>query len=725
MVLLAYPVVGTAFGKYSILRELGRGSMGVVYLAEDQSLGRQVALKVLTPSLSNDEDFKSRFRLEARSIASLNHSHVVRVHNLDEIDGLLTIDMEFLEGGDLFAHLSRGMSYSEIVQVGAQVLGALDACHQRDVIHRDVKPTNILLDAHGLAKVADFGLAKMLESQMNASYVSLRTSGYFLGTPRYAPPEAWDAAEPDPAWDVYSLGVVLYEALSGRPPYKSNTPMSLVKEMVEKEVVPLRTAVPEVSAPLADLVDSMIAKQRDRRPQSAMEALNRLTATPEYAQSSSANSATLLAPRQRRPGRKHHWPKTLVNLLPALAALVVFALVITAYAVTRSSPRTETPQEPAAEQMVLQQTAFGPEILPAESIVRLAKSPAAEWRVYNAVLTTGDEAHSGSALRFNNASDADSIVLLFPEWLCVLNASKDLGRVSVDGSWGQLAGPAGTLLRLGRLEGLLQIVDEERLIAGTLQLTDERLNDHWQAHLQLSATDRPVTDTEVLLTFERERSLPALLCNELLPRRLDWAMEFERRLPALAEARIDAVDVGSAELAIDGRLHEPFWLMRSLAAGESRAIPGIPRNQRANLLVRRSGNRLLLGITIPEWSSGQARLELAAQTTFVVPTDSSPRWLMLHDSATDTHVIQNLLSGAVGAPDDFECALDRSQTALTAEIAVDLDALSPDEPVSRVRLNLQVKASNDESELPVVIWGWPGVGATEHGALIVIPETDS
>ncbi|GMV92854.1 MAG: hypothetical protein AMXMBFR82_26320 [Candidatus Hydrogenedentota bacterium] len=724
MVRFAYPAMGTAFGKYSIVRELGRGSMGVVYLAEDQSLGRQVALKVLTPSLSTDEDFKSRFRLEARSIASLNHPHVVRVHNLDEIDGLLTIDMEFVAGGDLFAHLSRGMSYSEIVHVGAQVLDALDACHQRDVIHRDVKPTNILLDAHGLAKVADFGLAKMLESQMNASYVSLRTSGYFLGTPRYAPPEAWDAAEPDPAWDIYSLGVVLYEALSGRPPYKSNTPMSLVKEMVEKDVAPLRTAVPEISAPLADLVDSMISKQRDRRPQSALEALNRLTATSEYAQGSSAGSATVLAPRPRQPRRKPHWPRKFLKVLPALAALVVLALVITAYAVTRSAPGAETPPEPAAEQMVLQQNAFASAILPAETIAELAKSPAAEWRVYTAVLTSGDVTQSGSALRYNNASGADSIVLLSPEWLCVLKTSRDQGRLAVDGSWGQLAGPAGSVLRLGRLDGLLQIVDEERLVAGTLQLADERLNDHWQAHLQLSATGHPITDTEVLLTFERERSLPALLYNELLPRRLDWAMEFERRLPALAEARIDAVDIGAAELEIDGRLHEPFWLMRSLAAGESRAIPGIPRNQRANLLVRRSGTRLLLGVTIPDWTSGPARLELAAQTAFAVPTESSPRWLILHDSATDTHVIQNLLSGAVGAPDDFECALDRSQAGLTAEIAVDLGALSPDEPLSRVRLNLQVKASDDEAAVPEVIWGWPILTATEHGALIVIPETE-
>lgn len=724
MVRFAYPAMGTAFGKYSIVRELGRGSMGVVYLAEDQSLGRQVALKVLTPSLSTDEDFAARFRLEARSIASLNHPHVVRVHNLDEIDGLLTIDMEFLEGGDLFAHLSRGMSYSEIVHVGAQVLSALDACHQRDVIHRDVKPTNILLDAHGLAKVADFGLAKMLETQMNASYVSLRTSGYFLGTPRYAPPEAWDAFEPDPAWDIYSLGVVLYEALSGRPPYKSNTPMSLVKEMVEKEVAPLRTAVPEVSTPLADVVDSMIAKQRDRRPQSALEALNRLTATPEYLQKPSAGSTTLMAPKPRQPKRRRPGSKPLLKLVSASAVFLALTVVITVYAVTRPSPRPETP-EPAPRQIVLQQNAFTPAILPAKAIPELAKSPAAEWRVYTAVLTSGDVTQSGSALRYNNASGADSIVLLFPEWLCVLKTSRDQGRLAVDGSWGQLAGPAGSVLRLGRLEGLLQIVDEERLIAGTLQLADERLNDHWQAHLQLSAADRPITDTEVLLTFERERSLPALLYNELIPRRLDWATEWEKRLPALAGARIDAVDVGAAELEIDGRLREPFWLMRSLATGESRAIPGIPRNQRANLLVRRSGTRLLLGITIPDWTSDHARLELAAQTTFAVPTDSSPRWLMLHDSSTDTHVIQNLLSGTVGAPDDFECAVDRSQTALTAEIAFDLNVLAPEEPVNRVRLNLQIKASDDDSAVPDVIWGWPDLTATEHGALIVIPETDS
>lgn len=186
----------TRVGKYRILRELGRGGMGVVYLAEDTRLQREVALKLLHPALTLDRGFVDRFATEARAIAALTHPGIVRVHAFEEVDGCHLIDMEYVDGRSLDQVIARGpVSGKDTLNIIARVLEALAACHARGMVHRDIKPSNILIGYDGRILLSDFGLAMSFA----LASTSGATSSCFIGTPKYAPPESWDRVLPSPA----------------------------------------------------------------------------------------------------------------------------------------------------------------------------------------------------------------------------------------------------------------------------------------------------------------------------------------------------------------------------------------------------------------------------------------------------------------------------------------------------------------------------------------------
>lgn len=273
---------------------------------------------------------------------------------------------------------------------------------------------------------------------------------------------------------------------------------------------------------------------------------------------------------------------------------------------------------------------------------------------------------------------------------------------------------------MGVVGGAMSRAADDQLIAGTLEFTDERINDRWQTHVQLVAGDDRMTDTAALLEFERAESLAALLYNELLPRGLPWAVEFEARLPALAGARATALEADDS-ITVDGALDEAFWLAQP-GTGASATIPAIPRTSRARVAVRQSRARLLLGATLPGWTSEQLYLELGVQHGFAVPAASAPRCLFVYDAAQQGRAAIDLRTNETSSTAAFECVIRPGRNAATVEIAIDLAMLAPDEALDRVRLNLHIRESSDAAA-PTVVWGWPEVQATEHGALIELPET--
>jgi serine/threonine protein kinase len=200
--------IGSRVGKYHILRELGRGGMGEVYLAEDTLLGREVALKRLLPIFAEDEEFVTRFKREARAISRLTHPGLVSVHSLDWANGVLLLDMEYVRGSSLLRTLQNSVVTPQFTaRLARDVLEALTECHEHGIVHRDIKPSNILLTETLRAKLVDFGIATALADSTATQLREGRSTTIVLGTPRFMPPEAWDGGEVSPQWDLCSPGL--------------------------------------------------------------------------------------------------------------------------------------------------------------------------------------------------------------------------------------------------------------------------------------------------------------------------------------------------------------------------------------------------------------------------------------------------------------------------------------------------------------------------------------
>ena len=222
----ADPRPGDVVAGYRIESRIGRGGMGVVYLAEHQTLRRRAALKIIAPDLADDTDFRERFLREARIAATLTHPNVVTVYDAGEIDGLLYIAMQYVPGADLAAILreERRLGPYRVLDIGRQVAAALDAAHQAGLIHRDVKPANVLIDGRH-AYLTDFGLTK---DRKSGSGASLTRAGEVVGTTAYLAPEQVEGKEVDGRADVYALACLIFHTLSGEVPFPRDNDMAIL-----------------------------------------------------------------------------------------------------------------------------------------------------------------------------------------------------------------------------------------------------------------------------------------------------------------------------------------------------------------------------------------------------------------------------------------------------------------------------------------------------------------
>jgi serine/threonine protein kinase len=251
---------GTPFGRYRLLELLGRGGMGEVWRAHDTATKRTVAIKVLPPQMAQDETFVQRFRREAETAARLNNPHIIPIHTYGEIDGRLYVDMRLIEGRDLDKVLGDGpLEPKRAVRIIEQVATALHAAHKVGLVHRDVKPSNILLDEDDFAYLIDFGIAR------GADQTSLTSAGNVIGSWHYMAPERMEAHEADARADIYALTCVLYECLTGKPPFPGDTLESQVVGHISTP--PPRPSItgPEVPAAFDAVVTKGMAKDPDQR----------------------------------------------------------------------------------------------------------------------------------------------------------------------------------------------------------------------------------------------------------------------------------------------------------------------------------------------------------------------------------------------------------------------------------------------------------------------------
>ena len=249
-------------GHYRIVSELGRGGMGVVYKAHEESLNRFVALKVLGEHLAEDPAAVQRFVREAQSAARLNHPNIVQIYAISEEDGRPFFAMEFVSGTSLQRLLrSRGqLEIGEACRLTFQAASGLAAAHDLGVIHRDIKPANLMIDERGLLKIADFGLALLADSVSR-----LTATGMFMGTPGYLSPEQCLDRNIDHRTDIYSLGITFFETLTGVMPFKADSPLALLRQILEVEPPDIASLRPEVDETLRGVLTRMIVKDRDQR----------------------------------------------------------------------------------------------------------------------------------------------------------------------------------------------------------------------------------------------------------------------------------------------------------------------------------------------------------------------------------------------------------------------------------------------------------------------------
>jgi serine/threonine-protein kinase len=334
----AVDLTGRVLGDFQVLRRLGEGGMGQVYLAEQISLKRKVALKLLKAELASNPLTLQRFKAEAEAVARATHANIVQVYAIGSDGGLHYMALEYIEGRNLRDYLSKKGAPNTTLAISLmrQVASALQRAAELGIIHRDIKPENILLTRKGEVKVADFGLAR--DSSAEGRPLNLTQTGVTMGTPLYMSPEQVQGQPLDPRTDIYSFGITCYHMLAGHPPYQGGSPFDVAMKHLTAEPVPLSSLRPDLPPTLCEMVHKMMAKKPEDRYQTCRELLRDLgrlrdslaltsmgsgvmvatSPLPSPAPTAQAVEVELATSRRKRGGL--FWTALVTSLLLALAA---------------------------------------------------------------------------------------------------------------------------------------------------------------------------------------------------------------------------------------------------------------------------------------------------------------------------------------------------------------------------------------------------------------------
>ena len=279
--------IGKTIGHYTVIKLLGVGGMGKVYLAEDTRLGRKVALKLLPESLLGDSDRMARFVLEAKSASALNHPNIITIHEIGESDGTQFIATEFIDGETLSKHLkSNSRDLASALDIGIQIASALKEAHTAGIVHRDIKPDNVMVRANGLVKILDFGVAKLTgsaitDSQFEAA-IPVKTGstmpGVIIGTADYMSPEQARGGPVDQRSDIFSFGALMYEMLAGKRAFTGENAMDTIGAILHKEPAPLATLQQDLPLAITQIIDKSLSKNVEERYKSIKDVLAELKA---------------------------------------------------------------------------------------------------------------------------------------------------------------------------------------------------------------------------------------------------------------------------------------------------------------------------------------------------------------------------------------------------------------------------------------------------------------
>lgn len=423
-------LVGRQIQHYAVERLLGKGGMGVVYGARDVRLGRRVALKLLAPRFALHDERIRRFQREARAGSALNHPNIVTVHEIGQDDGLYFIVTELVDGQTIDARIDdRPLGCGELIDIAMQVADALDAAHELGIVHRDIKSSNIMLTHRGQVKVLDLGLAKMRDEHDGAPLAAssgVHTwSGMIMGTVPFMSPEQSRGEEVDHRTDLFSLGVVMYQMACGRLPFAGASTIETLAQIRSRDPEPVSRLNPRLPAELARIIGRCLAKQPDRRYQSARALWNDLHALARDAKSAS--------PARGRGAQRRRWAWTGAAAGAVIAGTLATMVDTGSYGARRSPARSAALPAPAHPSRFTQLThQAGEEMFPAlgpdGSAIVYASRAAGNWDIYyqrigggSAVNLTGDNAQDdlepafspdGTWIAFRSGREGGGIFLI-------------------------------------------------------------------------------------------------------------------------------------------------------------------------------------------------------------------------------------------------------------------------------------------------------------------------
>jgi eukaryotic-like serine/threonine-protein kinase len=325
-------MIGEILSHYRIIEKLGEGGMGVVYRARDKRLDRDIALKVLPPDVALDPERLTRFEREAKAVAALNHPNIVTIHSVEEAGGVHFLTMELVQGKTLAGILAEAdCSLDRFFELAVPLADAVNSAHSRGIVHRDLKPANIMLEENGRLKVLDFGLAKLFDPGAGTGFQELErtvdlgelstVAGKILGTPDYMSPEQAQGKPVDHRTDLFSLGVILYELITGRHPFRGDNPVSTISSILRDTPPPPTELRSELPRHLGRIVSHCLAKETDRRYQSALDLRNDLEELKRETESAQPGSGIEKGTAEPKPLRRRSrfWVVTAVVALTAIA----------------------------------------------------------------------------------------------------------------------------------------------------------------------------------------------------------------------------------------------------------------------------------------------------------------------------------------------------------------------------------------------------------------------
>ena len=496
-------------GRYRLDAQIGAGGMSTVYLAFDQTLERRVAIKLMHREIASDSGQLERFRREARAVAQLSHPHIVGVIDAGEDESRPYIVFEYVEGETLKDRIRRmdRLPMDEAIAYAIEIARALGSAHSHQIVHRDVKPQNVLIDAEGSAKVTDFGIARTLDQD------GLTADGRVLGTTDYVSPEQALGYDVDGRTDIYSLGVVLFEMLTGEVPFHGETQVSVAMKHVREDLPDLQSRRPEASATLASVVDRMTDKDLARRYPSiaALVADLEEALAIEAARSGRSTGEATAVLRTLPPSARRRLPFRMRHPLPVLGIVVALALVtaVAAFLFKEGVDRTQRGtgagaiQAPAGESVVSLARASANDYDPLgddqehsdQTPLAVDRDPATEWTTesYRSGLEGANKAGVGLYLDAKPGVEAVRMEVQTPEpgW-----------RAEIYGAGGGRGGPVPESIDSGwtRLGGGAVRSDHQRF-----RLAGDRRYRYYLVWITALPPDEPRVEIGELALFSRRR----------------------------------------------------------------------------------------------------------------------------------------------------------------------------------------------------------------------------